>query len=88
MRIAFIKREKREDRCAENTGTGRLGVGVVHGEGERKTETNREKEEESDTCFGDPLNHLLVSGLPLANHLALSGFGLDSGLLPVCANIF
>ena len=42
-----------------------------------KRQTDKEKErEESDTYFGGALNHLYrgcLSGLPLVNHLALSG---------------
>ena len=66
------RREKRED-----TGTGRLwGVG---GQGERQTQREKAREEESNMCFGGSLNHSYggsPSRLPLANHLASSGFGL------------
>ena len=58
-----------------------LGAGGM--ERERETEREREKEEESNMCFGGCLNHLCggsPSGLPLANHLALSDFGLTQGL--------
>ena len=40
---------------------------------------DRAREEESNTCYGGALNHLnegSLSWLPLANHLASSGFGL------------
>ena len=45
-------------------------------------EREKAREKESNVCFGGPLNHLYggsPSGLPLANHLALSGSGLTQG---------
>jgi len=50
--------------------------------GETDTERKRGRGEESNLCFGGPLNHSYrggPSGLPLANHLAWSGSGLTKG---------
>ena len=88
---------KREDKCRESIG-GLEG----EEERKRERESVcvcvcvcvcvwvRERERGSATCFGGGLNHLYgdsPSGLPLANHLALSGlesiFGLTQGP-PLC----
>ena len=63
---------EREDKCGEITS--RQGV-AEGGEGERQTR-------KSNACFGGGLRHLCglsPSGLPLANHLASSGFGRTQG---------
>lgn len=85
----YLKREEREDRFGESTGTSRLGGGM-----ERERERDREKEQraQESKCFGGRLNHFYGSSpsqLPLANHLVLSGleseFGLTQGP-PLCAH--
>lgn len=78
----YLKREEREDRFGESTGTSRLGGGM-----ERERERDREKEQraQESKCFGGRLNHFYGSSpsqLPLANHLVLSGFGLTKS--PLC----
>ena len=61
------------------------------GETEREKEREREK---SDMSFEGGLNHLCGGssfGLPLANHLALSGLESTFGLTqdpPLCASMF
>ena len=66
----FIKREERKDKSGESAGRFWIGVGVP-----REKASKRAREEEGDMCFRGGLNHLYrksPSGLPLANHLALS----------------
>ena len=62
---------------------GRLKLGVVAVEMERLRQTDRKsKRGREQLCFGGHLNQLCggsPSGLPLANHLALSGFGVTQG---------
>lgn len=80
----YLRREERENRCGKDAGTA--SGGGVGGERGRKTDIERKSKrgsgEESNMCFGSPLNDLSggsPSRLPLANHLASCGSGLTPG---------
>ena len=87
IQVGFIMRGEREDRCRKSTGTGRLGELWRGREKDRDRQRERAREEESNTCFGSGLNHLYggsPSRVPLANHLASSGF-VKTQDPPLCA---
>ena len=69
----YLKREETEDRCGENISTGRLcGVGFKGKEKDRYLQREKAKKEESNMCFGGPLNHSYGGGpsrLPLADQM-------------------